>query len=288
MSPRSRRTKVEIQQLQHQMIEVLEADNPQSVRHMFYRMTDPRLQESVPKDEKLGYGPVQRQLSAMRKSGLLPYEWIVDHGRSGYFTTTYGGIAEAVQSISRFYRRNIWEDTPCYVEAWCESRSIGGVIRGVCEDFALPLYVSSGFSSLSLIFESALHIKHEARDRPVHILYIGDWDPAGVLIDRDIEAKLRNHLPSHDITFHRLAITAEQIALLGLPTKPPKPGDRRGGFTGGTVEAEAMPAGILRETLRKKIETFIPEGHLTTLEIAEESERDYLSSIADALRSGEL
>ncbi len=44
---RSRRTKHEIEQLDRQIIDVLEEDNPQSTRHVFYRMTDPRLPSPV-------------------------------------------------------------------------------------------------------------------------------------------------------------------------------------------------------------------------------------------------
>lgn len=40
---RRRRTTAEVDQLDQQIIDVLREDNPQSVRHVFYRMTDPRL-----------------------------------------------------------------------------------------------------------------------------------------------------------------------------------------------------------------------------------------------------
>jgi urate oxidase len=46
---RRRRTKQQIEQLQKQIYEVLYQDHPQSVRHIFYRMTNPRLLEPVEK-----------------------------------------------------------------------------------------------------------------------------------------------------------------------------------------------------------------------------------------------
>ena len=137
---------------------------------------------------------------------------------------------------------------------------------------------------MSLAYEAAENIRHEANGRPVHIIYVGDYDPAGVLIDKDIEGKLSDHLPDHEITFHRIAVTPEQIDLMRLPTKPPKKGDRRGGFIGGTVEAEAIPAHVLRGILEDKIESFIPLGQLHTLEAAEASERESIAAIASRLR----
>jgi hypothetical protein len=166
----------------------------------------------------------------MRREGLIPYGWITDATRRGYFTDT-------------------WNDP------------------------------AGGFASLTLTWEAARNIAAEARGRPVHVLYVGDYDPAGVLIDREIESELRRHLPAAEIHFHRLAITAEQIALMGLPTKPAKAGDRRGGFAGGTVEAEAMPASVLRGLLSDAIEVFVDPRQLAVLEAAEESERGHASGV---------
>jgi hypothetical protein len=290
---RKRRTKEQIGQLWYQMYRVLEADHPQSVRHVFYRMTDPRLPEPVAKSEG-GYTTVQRQLVKMRLKGIVPYGWITDATRRGYFTPTWSGPAAAVRHVASLYRRNYWTTAQVYVEVWVESRSIAGIVQADCEELCVPLYPAGGFSSHTLTWESsqkiqaaqeaAQHIAPEARGRPVHILYLGDYDAAGLLIDRKIEAQLRRHLPGQELHFHRLAVTAEQIALMRLPTKPGKEGDRRGGFTGGTVEAEAMPAGVMRRLLRDAVERFMDPHELAVLRAAEESERLILRWAADGLR----
>ena len=44
---RDRRTRDRVAQLDRQIAEVLRVDHPQSVRHAFYRMADPRLLEPV-------------------------------------------------------------------------------------------------------------------------------------------------------------------------------------------------------------------------------------------------
>lgn len=283
MTARKRRTKARMTTLAGQIYDVLATDHPQSVRHLFYRMTDPRLEEPVEKSEA-GYVTVQRLTVTMRREGLIPYGWITDATRRGYFTETWNDPADAVDQIAGLYRRSYWATAQAYVEVWCESRSIAGVIQAECEKHAVPLYPAGGFASLTLTWEAARNIAGQARGRPVHVLYVGDYDPAGVLIDREIESELRRHLPTTEIHFHRLAITAEQIALMGLPTKPAKTGDRRGGFTGGTVEAEAMPASVLRGLLSDAIEGFVDPRELAVLETAEASERDWLYTLADNMR----
>lgn len=265
------------------MIEVLDEDHPQSVRHVFYRMTDPTLPEPVEKSER-GYVTVQRQLVQMRRDGLIPYGWLTDATRQGHFVSTYGSVADAVSATANFYRRDIWARQPVYVEAWCDSRSIAGIIQEETRRYAVPLYPSGGFASLSLVHEAAQYIEAHADDRPVHILYVGDYDAAGVLIDKKIEQELAEHIWDLEVEFRRLAINKSQIDLMRLPTKPAKRGDARGGFTDMTVEAEAMPAATMREIVREAIEDFIDARELAVVQEAEISERATLLSFAQQVR----
>jgi siroheme synthase (precorrin-2 oxidase/ferrochelatase) len=52
---------------------------------------------------------------------------------------------------------------------------------------------------------------------------------------------------------------------------------------GETVEAEAMPAVILRRLLREKIESFLPPRALEVARAAETSEREHLRRWADLM-----
>jgi hypothetical protein len=120
------------------------------------------------------------------------------------------------------------------------------------------------------------------------VFYLGDFDPSGVLIDVSIERELRRHLkPTASLTFERIAITEEQIAEYDLPTKPRKEGDRRALHIEATVEAEAMPASVMRELLRGRIEALLPEGALDVVKVAEESEREHLERMAALLENGD-
>ena len=135
--------------------------------------------------------------------------------------------------------------------------------------------------SISLAFEAAEYINDEADGREVVILYIGDYDPAGVLIDVAVERELREHLdPDIELEFRRIGITPEQIAEYDLPAKPRKTGDKRALHITETVEAEAMPAGIMRELLRDEIELLLPLDALEVAKAAEQSEREQLERAA--------
>jgi hypothetical protein len=280
---RARRTQAQIEQLEKQIYAVLLEDHPQSVRHVYYRMTDPRLPEHVEKTEG-GYRTVQRRILDMRRENKLNYSWVSDSTRRGYFTDVFNGKAEFIRRVSGLYRGDLWRYSGFYCEIWVESRSLAGVIQSLCEELAVSLYPAGGFTSATLPFEAANFINQEAEGRKVKIFYIGDFDPAGVLIDVSIERELRRHLnPDAEMTFTRIGITPAQIAKYNLPTKPRKDGDRRSKHIEQTVEAESLPAKILRDLLRANIESLLPAGAIRVTKIAEQSEKAWFDNWARML-----
>jgi hypothetical protein len=169
---------------------------------------------------------------------------------------------------------------------WAESRSIAAVIEDMCRELAVSLYPSGGFTSLTLAHQSAEWINETTGqgEIPATVIYVGDYDPAGVLIDKKIEAELRTHLhPDVYMDFRRVAITPSQIIAYDLPTKARKAGERRAPHITETVEAEAMPAHVMRELIRSAVNEYLPPGALEAITAAEDSERDMLRSIAGAL-----
>lgn len=278
---RERRTNARIEQLDEQILAVLREDHPQSVRHVFYRMTNPRLPEPVEKTER-GYRHVQDRMVKLRRAKRLPFDWITDATRRGYHTPTYRDEADFLRSMKEHYRADLWQMADFYCEVWTESRSIAGVIEDDCRELAVSLYPAGGFSSITLAYQSAETINHFSGGRPTVIFYIGDYDPAGVLIDVALERELREHLAEGvALNFIRIGITPEQIRAFDLPTKPRKETDRRALHIRETVEAEAMPAGILRNLLRTNVESLLPERALAVSKVEEQSARDYLDRLAE-------
>ena len=97
---RERRTRAEIDQLDRQIIEALEQVGQQSVRHIFYLMTNPRLPEPVEKSER-GYRHVQDRLVKLRRAKKVPYGVILDATRRAYYTPTYHSAAEFLSNATQ-------------------------------------------------------------------------------------------------------------------------------------------------------------------------------------------
>ena len=277
---RNRRTKDQIDQLDQQIIAVLKEDHPQSVRHVFYRMTDPRLPEPVEKSDR-GYRHVQARCVALRKSKQVLYNWFADLSRRGYFVDTFDDASDFINRVKGLYRADLWRDADVRCEVWAESRSIASVLLDDCNELAVSLFPCGGFSSLSFIHSAAEH--HNASDdgRPLQILYIGDYDAAGVLIDVSLQREMREHLRSDiELRFDRIGINADQIDEYDLPTKPRKESEKRSLHIDCAVEAESLPAKILRKILRDKVEALLPPDALAVAKVAEDCERHSLKLMA--------
>jgi len=278
---RRRRTRGDLAKIQEAIIDCLREDHPQSVRHVYYRLVGPPY-TVIPKDQS-GYRVVQRECLRLRRTGKLPWHWISDGTRWRRVGTSFDTMAEAVRHTADSYRRDLWRRTPVYVEVWCESDSIAGVLIEETDRFNVPLMVSRGFSSATYLHNAAQDIMAEGR--PAFLYFVGDWDPSGKIIPEKIEEGLRRHASGCEISFQRLLVTPDQIEVWDLPTKPAKKTTHAKGFTGGTVEAEAIPAGTTRRLVREAIEQHLDMREVAVMREAEKSESAFLYRIADEIEA---
>jgi hypothetical protein len=236
------------------------------------------------KEERQYQGTVIRLVGEMRLDGTLPWEWIADITRRIRQPLTYSSPSEALIALSERYKRSIWDAQDCLVIILCEKDAMLGVLEQETRPYQVPLVITRGFPSLSLLHDLAELI--EGLDKPVYIYYFGDLDPSGVWIDRSVEERLNELAPAADLTFERIAVLPEQIEELGLPTRPtknhPKNTHARD-FDGDSVELDAIPAATLRAMVRECIVQHIDQAALDEIREAEEADQEKLFQIAKRL-----
>jgi hypothetical protein len=274
---RNRRKRVEVNRIKQEIISLLEADNPQTVRQVYYALT---VRGLIGKTETEYKQTVVRLLTDMRERGEVPFEWIADNTRLMRKPSTFSNLEAFLKNCHQNYRRNLWVAAPVYIEIWCEKDALTGVIFEETEPYDVPLMVARGYSSITFVHSAAKAI--EAREKPAYIYHLGDYDPSGQDAARDIEEKLRRYSHKAEIHFQRLAVTPEQIEKWNLPTRPNKASDSRTAkFKGAaSVELDAIPAKLLRQLVRETIERHIDKRELEITRVAEASERDQLREVA--------
>jgi hypothetical protein len=279
---RFRRTKESITAIKSAIIDILEKDNPQTVRQVFYALTV----RGVIKKEEIEYQrTVIRLLTEMREAEIIQFEWITDNTRLMRKPASFVDLKSCLTSTAHFYRRNVWSNMPVYVEVWVEKDALSGVLMTETEVYDVPLMTARGYSSISFLHSAAKAIK--AKNKPAYIYHFGDLDPSGRDAARDIEAKLRRYAPDAEIHFECPAVTREQVEQWNLPTRPTKMTDTRAKkFVGTSVELDAIPAAKLRELVRGCIEQHIDQKNYEHLKIQEGSEREFLIKWTGLMRDG--
>lgn len=273
---RHRRTKAEIEQLKDSLLAIVDDIRPATVRQVYYQAVSRGI---IEKTEQAYQNDVVRLLTVMRLSRLLPFDAISDNTRWQRKPVTYSNVETALKRTAECYRRSIWDNQDVRCEIWLEKDALAGVIVDVTAEWDVPLMVTRGYPSISYLAAAAEIISYY--DKPTWIYYLGDWDPSGVDISRNIQARLRELACDAEINFRRVAVNPDQIGYLHLPTRPTKSTDSRSRkFQGESVELDAIEPKILRAMVRWCIEHHIDRERLAVLKAAEESERSWLKMIA--------
>jgi hypothetical protein len=258
--------------------EIVEEQKPMTVRQVFYRAV---VKGWVEKTEK-GYGYVQRDLVKMRWARAIPFDWIIDTSRN--IRGSQGANYESVQEFLDFqfkympdrYHRNLLADHDFSIQVWLEKEALAGVVGPITSRWDVPLYCARGYSSLSFLHEAAQDL--ERKDRPAKIFHFGDYDPSG----QDAIATVQRDLPllalksaERGFEFAIVAVKPEQIAELGLPTRPTKKSDTRSGSFGDeSVELDAIEPNVLRQMVETTLAKCFPRGARKANEARQKAERE--------------
>jgi hypothetical protein len=192
------------------------------------------------------------------------------------------------QRSARYRAGSHWDEQPEYLEVWVEKDALSDVIARPANRWDVGYLACKGSPSTSLMHESALRLRREEDDgRKCTILYLGDHDPTGIDIPRDIQDRLR--LFRSNATVKRIALNMDQIEALDPPPSPAKETDSRtGGYieqfgTDETWELDALEPAALDDLIDAEIREHIDMELRQERLDQEEREKRLLVSVADNL-----
>ena len=162
-----------------------------------------------------------------RVAGLIDWDHIEDRGReSTGGDSGYGSPERAIQIIENAYHITHWDGQPEHVEAWVEKDALTEVIARACNPWEVSYTACKGQPSHSLVHDAALRMRrYEDAGVATRILYLGDHDPTGLDIPRDIQERMRLFRSSCKV--ERIALTIDQVEQYGPPPNYAKESDSR-------------------------------------------------------------
>ena len=191
-----------------------------TLRQCYYQLVARDIIENTEKS----YKRIADLLDNGRKAGLIDWQAIEDRTRQIRGWSGYESPAAFLKSVSRGFMLDLWREQPCYVEVWVEKDALVDVVRKACAGTRTPFFSCRGFSSQSAMWRAAERFKAK-QDKKCIILHLGDHDPSGLDMTRDIQERLIYF--GAGVQVQRIALNMEQVGTYNPPPNPAKETDSR-------------------------------------------------------------
>lgn len=228
-------------------------------------------------------------LSDARLAGLVDWDAIEDRTRGARMHPEYNDLAELVNSALARFRLPRWAGQKNYVELWVEKDALAGVLMPLANEFHVALSVNRGYSSSSAMHEAALRFLDRTSDgqKPI-LLYLGDHDPSGLDMTRDIAARMEMFGVT-DIDVRHVALTTAQVRQHNPPPNPVKLQDSRAtayiADHGQTCwEVDALNPTILARLIRGAIRPLVNQAMMDRIIEQEDVLRDRLTEATQNIK----
>lgn len=232
-------------------------------------------------------------LTEARMAGLIDWDMIVDRGRETVTPPAWEDPAEIVNAAADSFALDKWKDQTNHVEVMVEKQALEGVLIPVCERLGIRFTSNKGFSSASSMYEIGKRLAaYSRKGKAVWVLYLGDHDPSGMDMTRDIEERLNLFAGLTYVNVARLALNMDQIQGLNLPPAPAKITDSRSKgyiarFGNDSWELDALEPRQLAGIVTTAVERLRNNIAWSEAVKREESMRKELRDFVDAYQRGQ-
>jgi hypothetical protein len=221
-----------------------------------------------------------------RVSGQIDWSDIEDRGResspgdAGWPSPEY-----AMRAYANGYGITHWDGQDWHIEAWVEKDALTDVIARAASPWDVSYTACKGSPSHSLVHEAARRMRsYEQQDIKTKILYLGDHDPTGLDIPRDLQERLSLFRSKCEV--ERIALTIDQVEQYGPPPNYAKESDSRFNdyveqYGTDCWELDALEPQVLVDLVNEHIEEHIDQDLRQERLDQEERERAVLLAIGD-------
>lgn len=254
-----------------------------TLRQLYYQLVT----KNIIKNKERSYKNLSSLVSDARLTGLLDWDAIEDRIRVPLIPSEWDNLKQLVDSALYSYRLPRWETQENYIELWVEKDALAGVLRPLANQYHIPLMVNRGYSSQTAMYEASKRYGHrQGKKQMLIILYLGDFDPSGEDMVRDIEDRMHTFDIWEGFEIRKIALTLAQVKKYKPPPNPAKQSDPRAvGFIekygASSWEVDAINPKELRRLIIREIESYID---LDAMNIVLNKENDDKMKLTEAVR----
>ena len=226
-----------------------------------------------------------------RLAGRIDWNHLADVTRSLRDLAHWDSPQQIMDAVAAQFRTDRWADQPEHVEVWIEKDALVGVIQGVCTRHDVPYFSCRGYTSQTAMWNAAQRLRRierrggpRGRGQQVTIIHLGDHDPSGIDMTRDIQDRLTMFGVSADV--RRIALNMDQVEQYQPPPNPAKLSDSRSTdyierFGDESWELDALDPGDLTALIEAEIIEHRDPGLWAAATVAMDTDRFLLGRVSE-------
>jgi hypothetical protein len=130
-------------------------------------------------------------INKARLAGLLDWDSIVDRTRNLRSNSHWRTPADIIRSAAQSFAIDKWSNQDARVEVWVEKEALAGIVSQVAERHDCAWFSCRGYVSQSEVWAAAQrHLRYIENGQRVVVVHLGDHDPSGIDMTRDITDRL--------------------------------------------------------------------------------------------------
>jgi hypothetical protein len=219
-----------------------------------------------------------------RLAGLIDWNAIEDRTRNLQTHSSWSSPHAIIRACASQYAVDLWAEQENYVEVWIEKEALVGVIEGICNELQVPFFACKGYTSQSEMWGAAQRlIGREKAGRDTVVVHLGDHDPSGLDMTRDIQDRLV--MFGSTAIIDRIALTWEQIEEYGPPPNPAKTTDARyekyqEQYGDDSWELDALEPQVMADLIRAAVQARINQDYWQEALDRQQTGRDQLGQVS--------
>jgi hypothetical protein len=256
-----------------------------TLRQLYYQFVS----RAIIPNKQQEYQKLGNLISAARLAGLIDWDSIIDRTRELRGNSHWSNPKQIIQACASQYMIDKWEGQEYRPEVWIEKDALVGVIEGVCNKMDVKYFSCRGYTSQSEMWSASQRLIRfiEQGQIPV-IIHLGDHDPSGIDMTRDIIDRMTLFGEGDHVEVIRIALNMDQIQEFNPPPNPAKITDSR---AAGYIrkhgreswELDALDPKVIAELIREKITDLIDWDKYEARQRKESDERLKISSLVNMI-----
>lgn len=165
-----------------------------------------------------------------RLAGHIDWNHINDRTRYLRTSSTWQDPSQIIDASADQFQRNLWTTSgqEYRPEVWVEKDALVDVVARAAKPLHVPHFSCRGYVSQSEMWRAGRRMrKHLTEGYSPVVFHLGDHDPSGIDMTRDITERL-SLFAEEPIEVVRIALTMDQVEQYSPPPNPAKLTDSRG------------------------------------------------------------